>query len=104
MDEACGDDNAAPAGTMDINKIPTRNSIIKEFHEKIEAQRSNTVTMHVIKNSKHMNSKATMRKTYDDHGVGGDHCTMQGITSSSKYGRNKVKNDAIGRFLNSKTH
>ena len=93
------------AGTADTNseeKVVDRISITKVLRGKAEAQESNAITMHVIKNSKHLNSKTTMRGKYDDHGVGSDHRTMQGSTSSSKDRRNKDENEAIGRLLSSK--
>ena len=103
IDEACMRFDEGTADTYSEEKAVDRISITKLLRGKAaEAQESNAITMHAIKNSKHLNSKTTMRGKYDDHGVGSDHRTMQGSTSSSKDRRNKDENEAIGRLLSSK--
>ena len=96
-------DVTTAAGTASITPATTRSTFTEELRNKVEAQKSNTSTMHVTMNSKRLNSKSSMRNVYNDQGAGYDQSTQMGGTSSCMYGRTKFENDAIGRILKNKS-
>ena len=97
IDEACADGPKSHGQIGISNEGPARSTFTHKLYKRIEAQSSNKVTMHDIKNSKRKTAKATMRHQYGDHGMGGEQRTLQGSTSSSKVGRTSIEDEPIGR-------
>ena len=104
IDEACADGPKSHGQIGICNEGPARSTFTHKLYKQIEAQSSNKVTMHDIKNSKCKNAKATMRHKYVDHGTGGEQCILQSSTSSSNMGRTSIENEAIGRLLNTRSN
>ena len=91
-------------GIICTTRIVTRRTFTEELHMKVIAQKSNSGTMHANMNSENANSKAPMHGVYNDRGLGSDQSTHMGSTSSCRYGRTKLENDAIGRILRCKPY
>ena len=61
IDEACADGPKSYGQTGSRNEGHARSTFTHKLYKRIEAQSSNKVTMHDIKNSKSKTAKATMR-------------------------------------------